>query len=217
MPQNLYTLHNASGSQSPLQDPLPASFRLTAPPNCDIWRKPPSTNDMNAPFFLQSFPLSTFRAARVTISAQWSTKFDQGGLLLILPGEKGQDRKERKWIKTGVEFYDGRPNLSTVATDRWSDWSLAPIPENSAGKVVVEMTRELRNGNLTSTLWIHGVNTSSGEKLPLREVAWVFEEASLKDDAECEIGVYVAKPIRDDLDPSKELEVTFEDLIVDTQ
>ena len=76
------------------------------------------------------------------------------------------------------------------------------------------MTREERNGNFTSTLWIHSVDASSGEKTPLREVAWVFEETSLKNNAECEIGVYVAKPIKDDLDPSKELEVTFKDLTV---
>ena len=121
MAQNCSTLHNSSDSQSPIQEPLPVSFQLTAPPNCDIWRKPPSTSDFNAPFPLRSFPLSSFRAARVTIQAQWSTKFDQGGLLLILPGENGLDRKERRWIKTGVEFFNGRPNLSTVATDRWSD------------------------------------------------------------------------------------------------
>lgn len=142
----LYRLENPSSKQPALPDPLPALFRLSTPPGCDIWRKPPSTNDFNAPLLLRTLPLASLRSARVTISAPWYAKFDQAGLLLVLPGDYISDRKQRRWIKTGVEFFDGKPNVSTVACDRWADWSLAPLPEASSGKVTVELTRDVRDG-----------------------------------------------------------------------
>jgi len=47
--------------------------------------------------------------------------YDQAGLLLYHgPGQ---------WIKTGIEFNDGIPQLSAVVTDSYSDWSLAAVPE----------------------------------------------------------------------------------------
>ncbi|KAL8922313.1 MAG: hypothetical protein Q9208_005283 [Pyrenodesmia sp. 3 TL-2023] len=211
-----YNLHNPSPHQPTLSDPLPAAFSLYTPPKVDIWRKPPSTNDFEGPCLLRSLPLSALRSARVTVSASWRTKFDQGGLLLVLPGEKGSDRKQRRWIKTGVEFFEGKTNISTVACDRYADWSLAPLPDDASEKVTVEITREVRGGQKTCTMWVHYINLSTGDKRPLREVAWVFEEGEYGDDAECEIGVYAAKPIADESDPQKELEVTFEDLKIET-
>ncbi|KAL8750762.1 MAG: hypothetical protein Q9184_006309 [Pyrenodesmia sp. 2 TL-2023] len=211
-----YQLYNPSPHQPTLSDPLPASFNLCTPPRVDIWRKPPSTNDFNAPLLLRPLPLSSLRSARVTLSASWHTKFDQGGLLLVLPGTKGSDRNQRRWIKTGVEFFDGKPNISTVACDRFADWSLAPLPDDASEKVTVEIIREVRDGQKMSTMWVYYINPSTGEKRPLREVAWVFEEESLRDDAECEFGVYAAKPIADESDQEKELEVTFEDLKIET-
>lgn len=47
--------------------------------------------------------------------------YDQAGLLLYHgPGQ---------WIKTGIEINDGIPQLATVVTDRYSDWSLTAVPE----------------------------------------------------------------------------------------
>lgn len=67
--------------------------------------------------------MGSLKSARVTVKAQWKTKFDQGGLCLILPN--GSERGEgqvgvgRRWVKTGVEFMDGKAHVSTVACDRW--------------------------------------------------------------------------------------------------
>ncbi|KAL8937604.1 MAG: hypothetical protein Q9216_004344 [Gyalolechia sp. 2 TL-2023] len=208
----LYTLRNPSPTQPPLTDPLPPAFALRAPPVTDVWRKPPSTNTFNAPHLIRTLPLSTLRSARVTISASWATKFDQAGLILILPSRSG--KKEKQWIKTGIEFFESRPNISTVACDTWADWSLAPSP---SGKATVEMTREvLEDGEKTSPMWVHSVEVpSTGERRrALREISWAFEEGNSED--ECEVGVYVAKPIADEIDPEKELEVRFEDLRVET-
>ncbi|KAL8707609.1 MAG: hypothetical protein Q9220_007396 [cf. Caloplaca sp. 1 TL-2023] len=182
----------------------------------DIWRKPPSTNRFDAPYITQTLPLSSLRSARVTVSAQWQQLYDQGGLLLILPGEKGSLRKDWSWIKTGIEFYDGKANISTVACRRWADWSLAPLPEEAKGKVTVEMTREVKDGEKTSTLWVHSIDPISGEKTPLREVTWVFEESNVQSGQECEIGVYSARPSTEDQDLANKVDVTIENLIVET-
>ncbi|KAL9005312.1 MAG: hypothetical protein Q9188_001903 [Gyalolechia gomerana] len=203
----LYTLRNSSPTQPPLTDPLPPAFSLRTPPVTDVWRKPPSTDTFNAPLLLRTLPLSTLRSARVTLSAPWTTKFDQGGLILILPAES--DKKEKQWIKTGIEFFDSQSNISTVACDNWADWSLAPSP---SGEATLEMTREvLDDGEKTSTMWVHSVEVSpTGERRKaLREISWVFEEGNLDD--VCEVGLYVAKPIADETDPEKELEVRFQD------
>lgn len=211
-----YDLQNPSPNQPSLSDPLPATFTLRTPHARDLWRKPPSTNDFNAPLLLRTLPLSSLKSARVSVTAQWTTKFDQGGLVLILKGKPGSDEKQRRWIKTGVEFFEGVPNLSTVACDRWADWSLTPLPEGSSGNATVEISREVQEGERTSTLWVHSVHPVTGEKRPLREVTWVFEEENVEDDALCDVGVYAAKPIQDEDDPTKELDVTFEDLHVET-
>ncbi|KAL8720489.1 MAG: hypothetical protein Q9181_007903 [Wetmoreana brouardii] len=208
-----YNLQNPSTSQSRLPDPLPPTFILRTPSGRDIWRKPPSTDRFDAPLLLRALPLSSFRCARVTVSAQWHTQYDQGGLVLILPSKTD---KERRWIKTGVEHFENRANISTVACDRWADWSLVPLREESLGKVTVEMTREVRKDEKTSTLWVHSVDTSTGEKKALREITWVFEDENMQGDQECEVGVYAAKPNPDESDPGKELDVTFENLTVDT-
>ena len=64
------------------------------------------------------------------------------------------------------------------------------------------------DGKPTSTLWVYKVEGL--KRRPLREVTWVFE----KEEGECWIGAYVAKPTKDEGDEKGKawLEVRFEDL-----
>jgi len=198
--------------------PLPATFTLSAPPGTDIWRKPPHLDSFNAPILYRTLALSSFRRARVSISAEWKTRFDQGGLCLILPPPHKPSPAtttttttttgERKWLKTGIEFFHGGPHVSTVACDRWADWSLVPAASGTA--VTVEMEREFVHGEPTSTLWVYIVEGL--ERRPVREVTWVFDEA----DGECWVGVYAAKPTKDQDDGERALEVEFGNLLVET-
>jgi regulation of enolase protein 1 (concanavalin A-like superfamily) len=105
----------------------------------------------------------------------------------------------RKWVKTGVEFVDGKPHVSTVAKDNWADWSLLPIPSGGQA-ATIEMARE------AGTLWIYLVEGIRRE--PIREVTWVFQEEST---TECWIGVYAAKPSAE----GEDLEAIFEQLEID--
>src|SRR5260370_34389461 len=51
-------------------------------------------------------------------------QYDQAGLMLRAD--------ERVWLKCGVEYYDGRPRLSTVVTVGYSSWMMADLPDAAA-------------------------------------------------------------------------------------
>lgn len=56
---------------------------------------------------------------KVKISADYKARFDQSGLMLRIDPEN--------YIKTGIEFVDGKYNLSTVVTHKTSDWSVITL------------------------------------------------------------------------------------------
>lgn len=193
--------------------PLPDNFTISAAPGCDIWKKPPSHDAFDGPICYRTIPLSTFRRARVTVSAEWRTLYDQGGLCLILPQSQAWTTSvwEKKWIKTGIEVYNGAPHVSTVACDRWADWSLWPLESDT---VTIEMEREVKAGKPTSTLWVYIVD---GEKRrPVREVTWVFDGVDEGKGSDCWVGVYAAKPTKDEDDEKRELQVLFNGVRIET-
>ncbi len=84
------------------------------------------------------------------------------------------------------------------------------MPAASGTAVTVEIEREFVHGEPTSTLWVYVVEGL--ERRPVREVTWVFDEA----DGECWVGVYAAKPTKDQDDGERALEVEFGHLLVET-
>lgn len=56
---------------------------------------------------------------KVKITGDYKVRFDQMGLMLRTDHEN--------YIKTGVEFVDGKFNVSTVVTHHKSDWSVMPL------------------------------------------------------------------------------------------
>lgn len=87
--------------------------------------------------------------------------------------------REPKWIKTGIEFYEGSPRLSTVCTDNWSDWSVAPAPspqDIQSGKKSVTIQVEKEVGDDGSLyLWVNYLDELE-KKTQLRQIGWVFGE-----------------------------------------
>jgi len=170
---------------------------IHASPGTDLWRKPPKTDIDNAPTILISTPidLHKFRSAKVTVSADWNTLYDQGGLALFIP-----DEDIKKWVKTGIEFVWGKPFVGTVATSRWSDWSLVPLPESAGGKITIQVERETKGDERVESLWIYIINEETGEKQGIREITWWFRHDVNGDDRSDEasrcllIGVYGARP-----------------------
>ncbi|KAH8704591.1 hypothetical protein GQ44DRAFT_630017 [Phaeosphaeriaceae sp. PMI808] len=85
----------ASSSFTPLNIPndvVPewmGSFTLAAPPNSDLWRKPPSRDTSTAPILYTALR-NPFIAAEVTVSADWELEWDQGGLVIFAGAPPGQ-------------------------------------------------------------------------------------------------------------------------------
>lgn len=87
-------------------------------PKTDYWRISHYGFTVDdAPFYYATYG-GEFEA-KVKITGQYKARFDQMGLMLRI--------NEKNYIKTGVEFVDGKFNISTVATDKTSDWSVMPL------------------------------------------------------------------------------------------
>jgi uncharacterized protein len=56
----------------------------------------------------------------VRVRGSFASQYDQAGIMLRAD--------EQTWLKTGVEFFEGRPRLSTVLTLGWSSWIVADLP-----------------------------------------------------------------------------------------
>ncbi|RAR12183.1 hypothetical protein DDE83_004188 [Stemphylium lycopersici] len=87
-PTNTETMTPASSSFTPLnipEDCVPEwldSFILAAPPNTDLWRKPPTGDTSTAPVLYTALR-APFIAAEVRVSADWELEWDQGGLVIF--------------------------------------------------------------------------------------------------------------------------------------
>jgi hypothetical protein len=97
------------------------TLTVTAGAQTDLWRITHYgfIRD-NAHGYLQ--PVSGDFTAEVQVSGQYAAQYDQAGLLVRLD--------ERRWLKCGIEFVDGIQQISAVITREFSDWSVAPLPDN---------------------------------------------------------------------------------------
>ncbi|GAB7364568.1 hypothetical protein MBLNU230_g5375t1 [Neophaeotheca triangularis] len=210
---------NISPTQPQLpQLPTKTPFTLTTPPNkTDIWRPTlqPTDDVFNAPYLHLKTRRQNFRRMAVTFSANWKTLYDQGGICLTVPSAKGSgELQDAKWLKSGLEFYEGRAALSTVVADRVSDWSLCPLPGSS----------ETASGGVSATVEVVDLGEKvvvnalleDGGKVVLREVPWILLAGDEGAVGEVWIGVYVAKPTADEGGwEAGGLEVRFEGLEIE--
>ncbi|KAH9903645.1 hypothetical protein F4778DRAFT_92570 [Xylariomycetidae sp. FL2044] len=228
-------------------------FTLQAQPGTDIWRKPPSTDIWTVPITrTQTNPLHSFRSARITFWADWKEQYDQAGLLLVprpasspYPSSTSSTNKSpppQHWIKTGVEFYESQPRLSTVSCERFADWSLGEavidvdvdvIEGKKGGKrggVTIEVRREGDDDEHGVSLWVYRVLLDEEgevrERIPLREICWVFSvrggkgegkgEEEKKEDWVLDVSPLVARPEKKKKkDSAGLLEVEFWDFRVE--
>jgi uncharacterized protein len=65
-------------------------------------------------------PVDEGSAVEVAFVATFAEQFDQAGLFLRAAGGS--------WLKAGVEFADGVPQVGAVVTHARSDWSVSPVP-----------------------------------------------------------------------------------------
>lgn len=87
-------------------------------PRSDYWRISHYGFTVDdAPFYYAEYG-GEFEA-KVKISGDYKVRFDQAGMMLRLD--------HHNYIKTGIEYVDGKYNLSTVVTHRTSDWSVIAL------------------------------------------------------------------------------------------
>ena len=72
-------------------------------------------------------------AVEVSFILDYREQFDQCGIFIVSDTEH--------WVKAGVEFCDGSPQLGAVVTAVKSDWSVAPVPTWFGKEVTVRASR----------------------------------------------------------------------------
>lgn len=96
------------------------SLSMFVTPQSDYWRISHYGFTVDdAPFYYALYG-GEFEV-KVKITGDYKARFDQMGLMLRIDHEN--------YIKAGVEFVDGKYNLSTVVTHRTSDWSVIALDE----------------------------------------------------------------------------------------
>jgi len=87
-------------------------------PKSDYWRISHYGFTVDdAPFYYSTYG-GEFEA-KVKLIGDYKVRFDQMGLMIRID--------QKNYIKTGVEFVDGKFNISTVVTNQKSDWSVTPL------------------------------------------------------------------------------------------
>lgn len=96
------------------------TLNMTVTPKSDYWRISHYGFTVDdAPFYYALYG-GEFEA-KVKITGDYKARFDQAGMMIRTDHEN--------YIKTGIEFVDGKYNLSTVVTHTTSDWSVITLDE----------------------------------------------------------------------------------------
>ena len=91
---------------------------MTITPKSDYWRISHYGFTVDdAPFYYAEYG-GEFEA-KVKVCGDYKTRFDQAGMMIRID--------HANYIKTGIEFVDGKYNLSTVVTHHTSDWSVIAL------------------------------------------------------------------------------------------
>lgn len=94
------------------------TLTIDVTPHCDYWRISHYGFTVDdAPFYYANYG-GEFEA-KVRVRGDYKVRFDQAGLMLRIDAEN--------YIKCGIEFVDGKYNLSTVVTHTTSDWSVIAL------------------------------------------------------------------------------------------
>ena len=109
-----------------------AGFHVTTALKSDFWRETSYgfIHDTGHAL-LNEFPQDS--AIELSWILNYTEQFDQAGLFIY--------SDESHWIKAGIEFADGAPQLGAVVTDEKSDWSVAPVSDWMGREVHLRISR----------------------------------------------------------------------------
>ena len=109
----------------------PGVLRVTADAGTDFWRTTGYGYVRDSGHLYGEVATGEF-VLDMRIAASYGAQYDQAGAMVRVD--------ERNWIKTGVEYFDGRVRLSTVVTYEFSSWIVAELP-SSTDEVALSLTR----------------------------------------------------------------------------
>jgi regulation of enolase protein 1 (concanavalin A-like superfamily) len=100
-----------------------SALTITADANTDFWRTTSygyvrDNGHLYGEVLTGDFELS------MRVRGRYADQYDQAGAMLRVD--------DRRWLKTGVEYVDGRMRFSTVITAHHSSWAVADLPETAA-------------------------------------------------------------------------------------
>lgn len=109
------------------------TLTMAVTPQSDYWRISHYGFTVDdAPFYWAEYG-GEFEA-KVKISGDYKVRFDQAGLMLRIDHEN--------YIKAGIEFVDGKYNISAVVTHHTSDWSVITL-DNPVPYIWIKAVRRL--------------------------------------------------------------------------
>lgn len=94
------------------------TLTMDVTPQSDYWRISHYGFTVDDAPFLYTLRGGEFEV-KVKISGDYKVRFDQAGIMLRIDKEN--------YIKTGIEYVDGKYNLSAVVTHTTSDWSVIEL------------------------------------------------------------------------------------------
>jgi len=98
------------------------ALTVTADPGTDFWRTT-GYGYIRDSGHLYGEMLSGDFDFSMRVRGRYSAQYDQAGAMVRVD--------ERHWLKTGIEFFDGRMRMSTVVTLDYSSWALAELPPDA--------------------------------------------------------------------------------------
>ncbi|GKT89504.1 LOW QUALITY PROTEIN: hypothetical protein Ct61P_07354 [Colletotrichum tofieldiae] len=140
---------------------------------------------------------ASFLSVRATFSANWESLYDQSGVLLVPRRASDAAAPNSKWVKTGIELYDGRPHLSTVTCDRYADWGLYPLTTAADASADRDDRGLPGRGAGGKNAWVHRLvlddDGNVKERVPLRKICWIFADED-EGDWVLDVGPLAARP-----------------------
>ena len=95
-------------------------LEMQVPAQTDFWRIAHYGFTVDDGPFLYAVYGGEFEA-KIKVSGEYETRFDQAGMMIRLNHEN--------YVKFGIEFVDGKFNISAVVTHHTSDWSVIRLEE----------------------------------------------------------------------------------------
>ena len=81
------------------------------------------------------------------------------------------------WLKTGIEFTEGKLFVVSVASSQWYDCAMVPLGKEKGGKVTIQVERQVKELN---SLWIYIVDEETGKKTEIRQmISWFTQDQKI--------------------------------------